>query len=133
MSKLRLLLLSLAKLAHFHPSTSLHFGSCFMAAFDSFQSIYAISEKKLLMCLPFKSGRTTWQIILAKNFKTNEEAEERGILAGKDFLAFKNTSDMISQDVLDQYKDYYKILLTRHPIDKYDSTFLLSFSVLIIS
>ena len=89
-----------------------------MEAFVSFQSIYAIPEKKLLMCLPFKSGSTTWQSILARNFKTKEDFEEHGFVAGKDFLAYKNVSDMTPQEVLDQYKDYYKILLTRHPIDK---------------
>ena len=85
-----------------------------------FQSIYVIPHEKLLFCLPFKSGSTTWQTLLAQNFMTKEQIGDRKeFVAGKDFLAFKGQpSSFTAQDVLDQYKDYYKILLTRHPLDK---------------
>ena len=85
-----------------------------------FQSIYAVPEKKLLLCMPFKSGSTTWQTLLAQNFMTKEQIGDRAaFVAGKDFLAFKQVPDtMTASQVLETYRDYYKVLVTRHPLDK---------------
>ena len=91
--------------------------------------MFVDTKHKLLACLPPKSGCTTWKSILANNSQDEPLPKNFNIMA----LHFQNGTEVFGINHLWMYnnsmneyflKNYYKIMVTRHPLERFRSTYI---------
>ena len=86
------------------------------------QDVWVDDIHKVLMCVHYKGGSTTWLTILANNSAADPIPETKflGIhLKMFQYSLYKLGSDRFSGDgIQDRLNTYYKFMVVRHPYDR---------------